>query len=323
MGGSSIANSAASVQVDASRREVMGSADSGHFCAQPTKYRVYFVARFNRAFAESGTWHDQSLNRSAVSAAGSNPNASNYKPVPGGPLSLPGNPSSGVQLGAYVSFDTRRAHSVEMNVGVSFTSIAEARNNLEAEVGTRSFQSLRIAAENAWRSELAKVIVSGAGTTERRLFYTSLYHALIEPSTFSDTDGSYLGMDGRVHRGGRLTQYTNISGWDVYRSQTPLMAMLEPRRAADLARSLVRDARQSGCLPRWPYADQQTNVMVGDPSDPMLAEIYAFGARSFVRALALAGWWPERPLIATLTTATTPSERASLTTCGAGTYRWS
>ena len=286
-GGSSIANTAASVQVDAARREVMGSADSGRFCAQPTTYRIYFVARFNRPFAESGVWHDQTLNRGEASAAGANPNAANYKPVPGGPPSLPGDPSSGVQVGAYVSFDTRIARSVEMDVGVSFTSIAEARKNLDAEVGTRSFRSLRIAAEDTWRNELAKVTVSGAGTTARRLFYTSLYHALIEPSTFSDADGSYLGMDGRLHDGGRHTQYTNISGWDVYRSQTPLMTILEPQRAADLATSLERDAHESGCLPRWPYADQQTNVQNGDPSDPMLAEIYAFGARDFDTRSAL------------------------------------
>jgi predicted alpha-1,2-mannosidase len=273
-GGSSKADYAASVRVDTRRQEVMGSAESGHFCSQPTKYRVYFVARFNRAFAASGTWQDQTLNRGAVSAAGSSPNAYNLP-------SIPGDPSSGVRVGAYVSFDTRVARSVEMEVGVSFTSISEARKNLDAEVGRRSFESLRSAAENAWRTELAKVIVSGGSSTERSLFYTSLYHALIEPSTFSDADGSYVGMEGRVHHGRAVTQYTNISGWDVYRSQTPLMAILEPRRAADLATSIVRDARQSGCLPRWPYADQQTNVQVGDPSDPMLAGIYAFGARGF------------------------------------------
>ena len=248
---------------------------------------MYFVARFNRPFAESGVWHDQTLGRGEASAAGANPTPPNYKPVPGGPPSLPGDPSSGVQVGAYVSFDTRVARSVEMDVGVSFTSIAEARKNLETEVGSRSFRSLRIAAEDTWRTELAKVTVSGAGTTARRLFYTSLYHALIEPSTFSDADGSYLGMDGRLHDGGRHTQYTNISGWDVYRSQTPLMTILEPQRAADLATSLERDAHESGCLPRWPYADQQTNVQNGDPSDPMLAEIYAFGARDFDTRSAL------------------------------------
>jgi predicted alpha-1,2-mannosidase len=277
-GGSSNRNDATSMLVDVGRREVMGSSENGGFCASPTRYTLYFVARFNRPFAAYGTWHDQTLNPGAVSAAGSNPS----------PSTLPSTRSSPVQVGAYVSFGTRGAQSVEMDVGLSFTSIAEARKNLVAEVGGRSFASLVRAAKYAWRMELAKVIVTGGSATRRRVFYTSLYHALIEPSTFSDADGTYLGMDGRVHNGRPVTQYTNISGWDVYRGQTPLMAILEPRRAADLATSLVRDARLSGCLPRWPYANQQTNIQVGDPSDPILAGIYAFGARGFDTRSALA-----------------------------------
>ena len=98
---------------------------------------------------------------------------------------------------------------------------------------------------------------------------------------FSDRDGRYRGMDGRVHRARGFTKYADISGWDVYRSQTQLMAMLFPRRAADVASSLLADARESGCLPRWPYANQQTNVMVGDPAAPILASTFALGARRF------------------------------------------
>jgi predicted alpha-1,2-mannosidase len=122
----------------------------------------------------------------------------------------------------------------------------------------------------------------------RKLFYTALYHALIEPSTLSDADGSYRGMDNRVHVSRRSAQYTDISGWDIYRAQVPLLAMLDPARASGLAESLLRDAQQSGCLPRWPYANQQTNVMTGDPSDDIFAGSSAFGARSFNREAALA-----------------------------------
>ncbi|MCC6754826.1 MAG: glycoside hydrolase family 92 protein, partial [Solirubrobacterales bacterium] len=79
----------------------------------------------------------------------------------------------------------------------------------------------------------------------------------------------------------------DISGWDVYRSQFPLLAMIKPKVAADIAQSLVDDARQGGCLPRWPYANQNTNIMVGDPSDQMIASIYALGAKGFDAAAAL------------------------------------
>ena len=121
----------------------------------------------------------------------------------------------------------------------------------------------------------------GGRQRDRRVFATSLYHALLEPSVFSDRDGRYPGMDGRVHRARGFVKYADISGWDVYRTQTQLMAMLFPTRAADVATSMLADARQSGCLPRWPYANQQTNVMVGDPAAPMLASTFALGARGF------------------------------------------
>ncbi len=288
-GGSSLANYAASVTVDPAARSISGSVQSGGFCFQPTRYRVYFVVRFDRPFGASGTWNGLSLMRGGRSAAAVNPHAFSPKGVPGGPAVLPGNLSSGVQAGAYASFDTTSDRTVVVRIGISFTSLTEAQRNLARESLGRSFDQLRSAARQSWRAELGKVSVSGGSPRLRSLFYTALYHALIEPSTLSDADGSYPGMDGRVHRAGTTVQYTDISGWDVYRTQVPLLAMLEPRRAADLATSLVRDARQSGCLPRWPYADQQTNVMTGDPSDPMIASIYAFGARAFDAPTAL-GW---------------------------------
>jgi predicted alpha-1,2-mannosidase len=274
--GSLNGDDAAALVLDARRREVVGSAESGGFCGQPTRYRTYFVARFNRRFAAYGTWHDQALNRGSPRASAAATDTAGQ------------GLGHHVYVGAYVTFDTAVRRSVEMQVGVSFTSISEARRNLATEVGRRTFGSLRSAAQGMWRSELAKVAVTGGSAPERRLFYTSLYHALLEPSTFSDADGSYVGMDGRLHIAGRATQYTNISGWDVYRSQAPLMAILEPSRATDVATSILRDAQQSGCLPRWPYANQQTNVQDGDPSDVILAETYAFGARAFGVRTALA-----------------------------------
>ena len=283
-GGSSLADSAAALAVSPRTREISGSVQSGNFCFQPTHYRVYFVARFDRRFAASGTWAGERLSVGGRHTAASNPRAVALKGIPGGPAVAPGNPSSGVQVGAYASFHAR---IVRVRIGISFTSLREARRNLVREGLHRSFAQLQSDAARRWRAVLSRVRVSGGTARERSVFSTALYHALIEPSTLSDADGSYLGMDGRVHRAGSVPQYTDISGWDIYRTQVPLLAMLFPSRAAALATSLLRDARQSGCLPRWPYASQQTNVMTGDPSDPMLASIYAYGARGFNARAAL------------------------------------
>src|SRR6201999_1977784 len=91
-----------------------------------------------------------------------------------------------------------------------------------------------------------------------------------------------------VHQADGRTQYADFSGWDVYRTEIPLLALIEPRRASDMVQSLVADAEQSGCLPRWPYANGQSMTMVGDSADPMIASAAAFGARHFDHAAALA-----------------------------------
>jgi predicted alpha-1,2-mannosidase len=287
-GGSAMANGDAAVRIDPGAREVSGTAESGAFCVQPARYRVFFAARFSRGFASFGTWRRQAVGRGSRAAHDAVEHPINYKPIPGGPLELPGNPSTSAQTGAWVSFARgRRAQSVEVRVGVSFTSVAQARGNLRAEAQGRRFAALRSRARATWRDALGRARVHGGLARDRATFATSLYHALIEPSTISDADGRYRGMDGRLHRARGWTKLGDVSGWDVYRGQVQLMAMLFPRRASDLARSLLADAAQSGCLPRWPLATMQTNIMVGDPADPIIAGVHAFGARGFDARAAL------------------------------------
>jgi predicted alpha-1,2-mannosidase len=131
------------------------------------------------------------------------------------------------------------------------------------------------------------VKVSGGSDSERRTFYSSLYRTLLAPNTFSDTDGRYTGMDGRVHRVRGRQQYANISGWDTYRTQSQLLALLYPEEASEIGQSIIADADESGCLPRWALANSQTNIMVGDPSPIILANFWAFGARDFDLAAAV------------------------------------
>ena len=76
--------------------------------------------------------------------------------------------------------------------------------------------------------------MSGGARRDLDTFYTALYHALLAPRTFNDADGAYIGMDGLLHDSGRRTHYADLSGWDIYRTQIPLLAMLMPRRAGDI-----------------------------------------------------------------------------------------
>jgi predicted alpha-1,2-mannosidase len=269
-GGSAQPDDLAEVSVDPARREIAGAASSGFFCGQRPRYRVYFAAVFDRPFAASGTWTGPKLDPGGTAAGDTAAPASH--------------PSSTAQAGAYVSFDTRRQPRVEARVGVSFTSLAGARANLREELRGEGFEAVEAEARRRWNAALGRVRNAGGTPRQARTFYTALYHAILAPRTFDDVDGSYLGMDGQVHRARHRTQYADFSGWDVYRTQVPLLAMLYPRRAGDLARSLLADAAQSGCLPRWSYAAGQSMTMVGDPAAPALAAAAAFGARFDHRA---------------------------------------
>ena len=164
-------------------------------------------------------------------------------------------------------------------------SVADARANLRAET-KGGFHAVGRRARSAWNRSLGRVDVRGGPASERRTFYTALYHALQAPRTFSDADGRYVGMDGWVHTS-RHTHYTDFSGWDIYRSEVALFAMLEPARTSDMVRSLLTDARESGCLPKWPIAGGQTMEMIGDPADQIIASAAAFGVRGFSPRTAL------------------------------------
>jgi predicted alpha-1,2-mannosidase len=273
-GGSAKANDLAEVQVDPARGEISGSASSGYFCAQRPRYRIYFAALFDRPFDAYGTWARQALTPSSTTASDQR---------------RPSNvPAETAQAGAYASFDTRRNRVVDVRVGISFVSVDAARANLAAESRGASLRRLAAEAQASWSRALASIRVGGGSQGATGTFYTALYHALLAPRTFSDADGRYIGMDGAVHDAGGRTQYADLSGWDVYRTQIPLLAMLMPRRASDIVASMLTDAAQSGCLPRWSYANGQSMTMVGDPADAIIASAAAFGARRFDAGAALA-----------------------------------
>ena len=263
-GGSAQPNDYAAVEVDPGRREISGSASSGLFCGQRPRYRVYFAAAFDRRFEASGTWTGDELDRGGDAAEATSQPAQN--------------PPRSADAGAFVSFDTRHDREVGVRVGISFVSVDGARANLRAE-SRGGLHQTAAAARRDWDRALGRIQVSGGSPSRTQMFYTALYHALLAPRTFNDVGGTYLGMDGALHRAVGYTQYADFSGWDVYRTEIPLLALLEPKRAGEMMRSLLADAEESGCLPRWPYAAGQSMTMVGDSADPILASAAAFGAR--------------------------------------------
>jgi predicted alpha-1,2-mannosidase len=273
-GGSAQPDDFSAVNIDPANREIDGTASSGLFCGQRPRYRVYIAAVFDRPFDAYGTWEENKLELGGTAASNSQ--------------APPVNPKTSADAGAYASFDTSHNRTVTARVGVSFVSVEDARANLAAENPGHGFSAVAKETEGRWNSWLGRIRVRGGPPRLLDTFYTALYHVGLAPRTFSDVGGAYIGMDGLLHRAEGRTQYADFSGWDTYRTQIQLLSILAPKRASEMVRSLLADADESGCLPRWPYANGQSMTMVGDSADPLIASAAAFGATAFDRGAALA-----------------------------------
>ena len=185
--------------------------------------------------------------------------------------------------GDSLTFNTTSNAVVQAKVGLSYVSIANAAANRTAENPNWNFTTTQTAAHTAWNNVLGKIAITGGTTAQQTVFYTSLYHALLHPNVVSDTNGQYRGFDNQMHTvtAGHTAQYGNFSGWDIYRAQAQLEALVAPTQASDTAQSMVNDYAQGGMFPKWAPNNGETYVMVGDPSDSIIADYYAFGARNF------------------------------------------
>jgi predicted alpha-1,2-mannosidase len=272
-------SSDARIKVDAAKRTISGSVTSGNFCGyigtadRRSYYTLYFVAHFDTPFLSTGTWQDGTAQPGTTEARG------------GTTYGTDGFVPPGKGSGAWVVLDTSKSANVGVRVSISYVSEKNAEANLRAEnpEGT-SFDQVREKAHAAWNDALSQVEVEGGTRGEQVVFYTALYHTLLGENLYSDVDGRYLGMDGKVHRvaAPQKAQYSTFSGWDVYRSQLQLLTLLEPDVAGDYAQSLLNQANQNGGeWDRWTHNSGITHVMNGDPAAPAIADILAFGGRNF------------------------------------------
>jgi predicted alpha-1,2-mannosidase len=251
-------------QATLGRDTIAGWINNGGFCGTHwNKYRLYFWAQFSRPFLASGVWKAATVTPGATTVSGPN-------------------------TGVFVRFDTSAQNFVSVRVGLSFVSVANAEANVNQENPSGNFDASHQQAEQTWDQWLSKIQISGGTSTQRSTFYTALYHALLFPSVFSDVNGQYIGFDEKTHQvAAGHAQYANFSGWDIYRSEAQLLALLAPDQAADMAQSLVNDGAQGHILPKWPIANGETYVQVGDPADAIIADIYAFGGTNFDTGAAL------------------------------------
>ena len=201
-------------------KHMSGWVASDEFCGNENHYKVYFSMEVDEAPASGGTFNELEVN--------------------------PGNESeSGPRAGGYLVFASD-IQSLRLKVGISYVSAENATLNMEQEIPAWDFDKARQHAWDVWNDKLGRIQITGGSKSQQRIFYTALYHSLLHPSVFSDVNGEYIGFDGQVHNTKGRTQYANFSGWDIYRTQVQLIAILFPDVASDMAQSLVVDAEQGG-----------------------------------------------------------------------------
>ncbi|HEX7175683.1 MAG TPA: GH92 family glycosyl hydrolase [Pyrinomonadaceae bacterium] len=217
---------------------------------------VYFAAEFSRPFTSYGI-------------------------AAGGELKPETTEARGADVRAFFRFDARDGAPVLVRVGISAVSVEGARRNLEAEINHWDFERVRREADAAWEKELNKLQVRGGTRDQLRNFYTALYHAMLAPNLFTDTDGHYRGRDGRIHRAEDFTNYTVFSLWDTFRAAHPLYAIIDRRRTLDFIRTFLAQYEQGGRLPVWELAANETDTMIGYHAVSIIADAAAKGIDGF------------------------------------------
>ncbi len=196
----------------------------------------------------------------------------------------------GRQLVGTFDFGDGGSEPLVVKVAISPVSEAGAIANLDAEVPGWDFDGVRAAARTQWEQALAAVDVQ-APAAQRTSFYTALYHTLLGPTLFMDSDGRYRGPDNAVHQADGWTNYSTFSLWDTYRALHPLLTLVQPpQHTSDIVNSLLAARRESpyGILPVWAFHGLETWCMIGYHAVPVIADAYMKGIGGFDADEALA-----------------------------------
>ena len=151
---------------------------------------------------------------------------------------------AGRKIVAYFNFDTASESELTVKVALSGVSTEGALKNLEVETSGKDFDTLKKEAANQWNRELSRFEIEG-NPNQKAMFYTSLYHTMINPSVYTDVDGLYRGLDNNIHRADSFTNYTIFSLWDTYRAEHPLLNLIAPSKNADMVESMIKHQQQS------------------------------------------------------------------------------
>ena len=273
--GNALSNEVGATLRRVSATEFEGMRLLGTFCYNPQAvFPMYFVVRVSKTPKQSGYWKKQPELKGAAKDwdvhSGKYKIYSNY-----------GRDMAGNDIGYFMSFDLQEAEQVEVQVGVSFVSIANARQNLDAEQPTRNFARVEQEAHDVWAETLGRISVEGGTEEQRRVFYTALYHTQIHPNILQDVNGEYPRMEGDETLKTSTNRYTVFSLWDTYRNLAQLQTLLFPDKQEQMIGSMIDMYKEWGWMPKWELYGRETWTMEGDPSIPIITDAWLKGLRGF------------------------------------------
>jgi len=186
-------------------------------------------------------------------------------------------------LGAYIGFKVAAGEKIEVRAGTSFSSLAEAFKNLQAEITDWNFNALVARNKQVWQKALNQINVQSHNEQYKRVFYTAMYHSMQHPRLFNDVDGTYPKFSqnyqlGHISKGEYVDDF---SMWDIYRAQLPLFEILKPSLINSCVNSMVLKGQQGGWLPIFPAWNSYTAAMIGDHVTAFIASAYIRGIRNY------------------------------------------
>ena len=245
-------------------------------------YTVYFSCQFSRPLKSYGMWN-ATLPKEIKGVKLATLNDKKYiEAVKNASVERGCNEMKGRHIGFFTEFSTVEGEQVLMKVGISFVSIEGARRNLEADISHWSFEEVYSANRRLWNDALSCVEVDGSDH-DKTVFYTALYHTMIDPRDVSDCTGDYIGGDGNKHSNKDFVYRSVFSGWDVFRSQFPLQTIINPGLVNDEINSLISLAElsQRRYFPRWEIMNSYSGCMLGNPAVSVIVDAYAKGIREY------------------------------------------
>lgn len=269
--------------------EIEGMRLCGGFCYHSQAvFPQYFVIRVNKSPKEAGFWKKQP---NMTAEAAWDEHAGKYKVYTDYAREMAGD-----DLGYRFTYDTEDGEQICVQMGVSFVSCENARQNLEAEQPACNFDQVRAESHRQWEEALERVKVSGGSEEQKEIFYTALYHALLHPNVLNDVNGEYPLMQGGKYAAqngievvnpgiGKVAKghnrYTVFSLWDTSRNLHQLLTLAYPEKQIDMVRSMVDMYKEWGWMPKWELYGRETFTMEGDPAIPVIADTYLKGLTDF------------------------------------------